>query len=124
MNGDYGKKVSNEWLCAHKHYTAALLISYGGTALNSLLAWFLLGRGSVGMLLAAVVFAGLTVWTISDKRYKSRCLSAVIGAVLVLLCVTLYFFVYKYSCSALLIPLAAECSIMIGYAVFFKSFKR
>ncbi len=119
---DYGEKVSKEWLDAHRHYTAALLISYGGTALNALLAWLLLGRSSLGMLLAAVVFAGLTLWALSDKRYKSRGLSAVIGAVAVLLCVTLYFFVYKYSCKPLLIPLAAECSVMLAYAIVFKNF--
>lgn len=115
-------KVSKEWLDAHRHYTVALLISYGGTALNAFLAWLYLGRGNIGMLLAAAVFAGLTIWILSDKRYKNRGLSAVIGAVMVLLCVTLYFFVYKYSCKPLLMALAAEISVMIAYAIVFKNF--
>lgn len=123
MNKDYGEKVSKEWLCAHRHYTVALLVSYGGTAVNALIAWIYLKMSVTGMLLAALVFAGLAIWTMSDKRYKSRGLSAVIGSVLVLLCVTLYFFIYKYACGILIIPLAAECSIMLAYAVLFKSFK-
>lgn len=118
---DYGEKVSKEWLDAHRHYTAALLISYGGTALNALVTWLLSEGSSIGMLLAAVVFMGLTVWSLSDKRYKSRGLPAVIGAVLVLLCVTLYFFMYKYGCYPVLLPLAAECSVMLAYAIVFKN---
>ena len=115
MNKDYGEIVSKEWLSEHKHYTFALLCSYGGTAINALVAWYFLGRSSMGLIGAAVVFAALTVWCIADKRYKSRQLPAVIGAVAVLLVVTGYFFVRKYHCTEVLYPLGAECLAMVAY---------
>lgn len=118
---DYGEKVSKEWLAAHKHYTAALLISYGGIALNAMIEWFYFGRNGAAMPIVAVIFAAFAIWTLNDKRYKSRCLTAVIGAVLALLCITLYFFVYRDACHILVIPLAAECSIMLAYAIVFKN---
>lgn len=121
---DYGEKVSKEWLAAHKHYTAALLISYGGIALNAMIEWFYFGRNGASMPIVAVIFAAFAIWTLNDKRRKSRDRIAVIGAVFALLCVTLYFFVYRDGCYILTLPLAAECSVMLAYAIVFKNFEQ
>lgn len=124
MNRDYGENVSKEWLAEHRHYSFALFLSYLGTSVNALVAWIGLGCKHMGLLGAAVVFLALTVWCIADKRYKSRQLAAVIGAVLVLLVVTGYFFAYKYQCTLVLAPLALECFAMAAYAVVFVKSKK